>query len=166
MRLVTDIGLNLATTLGYILHLLVDDSRLIFLRKVDEEGVKAEVRVEENRQRVMDVAQEFIDRFTSDEMVEKMPRALRYTFVLIQITNSTEHLKRAIASFTAHFARIHTPDRVLPFLGGFILLRYFFNFEERKRSKDDNFFKILQSSNNYSRIFEYVTRRNFTIKSR
>ena len=166
MRLVTDIGLNLATTLGYILHLLVDDSRLIFLRKVDEEGVKAEVRVEENRQRVMDVAQEFIDRFTSDEMVEKMPRALRYTFVLIQITNSTEHLKRAIASFYSTFCSNPYTRSGITISWRIHSIKVLFNFEERKRSKDDNFFKILQSSNNYSRIFEYVTRRNFTIKSR
>jgi hypothetical protein len=34
--------------------------------------------VEENRQRVLEVAQEFVDTFTSPEMVEKMPREIKY----------------------------------------------------------------------------------------
>jgi hypothetical protein len=40
-------------------------------------GVTAQTRIEENKQRVLDVAQEFVDRFTDPEMVHSMPSAIR-----------------------------------------------------------------------------------------
>lgn len=74
---------------------------------VDEDAKKGKKRIEENRQRILDVAQEVIDRFTSPDMVELMPREIR-----------------AIANFTSRFSQKYTPEMDFQFIGGFILLRY------------------------------------------
>ena len=42
------------------------------------QGAIAETRVEENRQRVLDVAQEIVDRFICKEMVDAMPAPIRF----------------------------------------------------------------------------------------
>ena len=47
------------------------------------QGAIAETRVEENRQRVLDVAQELVDRFISSEMVDTMPTPIRLAFIII-----------------------------------------------------------------------------------
>lgn len=94
LRLVTDTDLDLSTS----------EQRL----QLESETVNKQTRLEENRRRVMDITQEFIDRFTSQEMMDEMPRPIR-----------------AIAAYTAQFAKLYTPDRVLQFVGGFILLRFY-----------------------------------------
>ena len=45
---------------------------------MENETVNKQTRLEENRRRVMDITQEFIDRFTSQEMIDEMPRPIRY----------------------------------------------------------------------------------------
>lgn len=42
------------------------------------QGITAEKRIEENRQRILDVAQEFVDRFTDEKMVTSMPPVIRF----------------------------------------------------------------------------------------
>ena len=66
----------------------------------------AEQRIQENRLRILDVAQKFVDRFTSYEAVESMPAPLR-----------------ALASYTAQHAVKKHSQNLISFVGGFILLR-------------------------------------------
>lgn len=89
------------------------------------EGVVAEKRIEENRQRILDVAQEFVDRFTSPEMVSSMPPVIRYekAFYFILIILFTLFI-RAIAAYTAQHAAVYYPNNLTAYLSGFILLRY------------------------------------------
>ena len=61
-------------------------------------GPKASVMVEENRLRVMDVAQEFIDRFTSVEMVQKMPHEMKFGIIFHSITRSLSEKKTCVAN--------------------------------------------------------------------
>jgi len=93
LRLVTDCDLNLATTITKLENV---------------QGAAAETRIEENRQRILDVAQEFVDTFTDEKSINEMPPAIR-----------------AIAAYTAHHASIHYPNNVTSYLSGFILLRFF-----------------------------------------
>ena len=53
-------------------------ANLFLYRKLDNvQMVTAETRIEENRQRILDVSQEFVDRFTDPENVRKMPKVIR-----------------------------------------------------------------------------------------
>ena len=48
-------------------------------RKIENmQGAIAETRVEEKRQRVLDVAEEIVDRFICKEMVDAMPAPIRF----------------------------------------------------------------------------------------
>ena len=101
-------------------------ANLFLYRKLDNvQMVTAETRIEENRQRILDVSQEFVDRFTDPENVRKMPKVIRLSWYICILYNFYLFLFifRAIAAYTAQHAQRTFPDTVLSYLSGFIILR-------------------------------------------
>jgi hypothetical protein len=80
------------------------------LEKEKMTGDDLEKRVEENKAKVVDVCQAFVDRITSKVMIDEMPRALR-----------------AICYFMVYNGELYKLDYeklVLPLVSGFVMLRY------------------------------------------
>jgi ankyrin repeat protein len=71
-------------------------------------GLTPEQVLKRNQDALLAQTQEIFTRMTSPEMVKAMPREMR-----------------AIAFFTAEYARQYAPDRIVPLVGGFVMLRIF-----------------------------------------
>jgi hypothetical protein len=79
--------------------------------KIDKKsagGVTPEQQLKRNQDALLAQAQEIFTRISSADMVKAMPREMR-----------------AIAYFTAEYARQYAPDRIVPLVGGFVMLRIF-----------------------------------------
>jgi hypothetical protein len=75
--------------------------------EIDPKKVSNRGLVAKNEEQLRSYVKTFLDRITSYAMIEKMPREIR-----------------AIAGFTAEYAKVYAPDQISPLVGGFVLLRY------------------------------------------
>jgi hypothetical protein len=108
--------------------------------EIDPKKVSNRGLVAKNEEQLRSYVKTFLDRITSYAMIEKMPREIRYDWILLSnhlippltIFNSilvilyilTPISCRAIAGFTAEYAKVYAPDQISPLVGGFVLLRY------------------------------------------
>eukprot|EP01133_Synstelium_polycarpum_P007691 gene7691-9003_t len=95
------------------LRLEIDPRKLTAYNEDDEGNNEAnitnpDIAIAENKKRLFDVAQAFIDRITDPAIIEDMPREIR-----------------AVADYTAESALKYAPESLAPLVGGFIMLRFF-----------------------------------------
>ena len=104
----------LKETIGNFIFRVVNDSNTSLeidpnkLARKLPAGVTLEAQLEKNQAALLSQAQEVLNRITSESTLKNTPREIR-----------------AIAFFTADYARRYAPDRIVPLVGGFVMLRIF-----------------------------------------